>query len=353
MGQGKKVKLYIFLLSLSFVLSGCETEEEAAEAHLEKGIELLEKGDFAAAQLELKSANKGNKSTADTYFYLALLDEKAKHYLSMQDNLKKTLKLEPEHQQARVKLGKLELLMGEVGTATEHAEILLVKNPQDIEALVLKSSILLKQSKQDDAKVVIDQVMELDPANIDGLTLHAMILMQQDKPDEALGLINKAIKEDEKNISLHVFKISIHGKQQDTEAVFNDYLILIRLFPDNDNYKITLAKLYTQSSKPVEAEKLLRNLVAARPNQIKPKILLLEFLIATTSDKVNLQIATFTQQLSNKPKLLLDFAKWMLAKGNTEEAKGMLNQVVSKEGYTGLGIDADILLAKIAFDTRD
>jgi len=151
------------------LLNCCETEEEAAEAHLEKGIELLEKGDFAAAQLELKSANKGNKSTADTYFYLALLDEKAKHYLSMQDNLKKTLKLEPEHQQARVKLGKLEFLMGEVGTATEHAEILLVKNPQDIEALVLKSSILLKQSKQDDAKVVIDQVMELDPANIDGL----------------------------------------------------------------------------------------------------------------------------------------------------------------------------------------
>ncbi len=353
MYQGNKVKLSVFLLSLSLVLSGCETEEEAAEGHLEKGIELLEKGDFAAAQLELKSAKKGNKSTADTYFYLALLDEKAKHYLSMQDNLKKTLKLKPEHQQARVKLGKLELLMGELDIADEHAEIMLSKNPQDIDALVLKSSILLKQNEQEKAQGFIDQIIALDPINIDGLTLQAMILMKQAKPTEALELIDKAIKADEKNISLHVFKIKIHGQQKDVEAVINDYLILTSLFPGNEQYKITLAKLYTQSKKLDEAEKLLRDLVATRPNQTKPKILLLEFLTVTKSDQVNQQIDTFTKQLSGKPKQLLNFSKWTLAKGNTEKAKDMLNQIVTQEGHTKVGIEANILLAKIAFDTRE
>ena len=140
--QVNKVKLSVLAVSLSLVLSACETEEEVAEGHLEKGIELLKKGDYAAAQLELKSAEKGNKSTAETYFYLALLDEKAKHYLAMQDNLQKTLNLEPEHQQARVKLGKLELLMGSEDKANEHVEILLTKNAQDSEALVLNALII-------------------------------------------------------------------------------------------------------------------------------------------------------------------------------------------------------------------
>ncbi|MBE0470430.1 MAG: hypothetical protein IBX55_13110, partial [Methyloprofundus sp.] len=120
-----KVTASILAVSLSFILTGCETEEEAAESHLKRGKELLEKGDFAAAQLELKTAKQGNKTTGETYFYLALLDEKVRNYYAMQDNLEKALKLEPEHQQAHIKLGKLKLLMGEVAKALEHAEILL------------------------------------------------------------------------------------------------------------------------------------------------------------------------------------------------------------------------------------
>ncbi|NOQ13648.1 MAG: tetratricopeptide repeat protein [Methyloprofundus sp.] len=351
--QGNKLKLSVLVVALSLALSGCETEEEAAEGHLEKGIELLEKGDYAAAQLELKSANKGNKSTAETYYYLALLDEKAKHYLAMQDNLQKTLKLEPEHQQARVKLGKLELLMGDVDKANEHVEILLKKNAQDSEALLLKSSILLKQQKQDEALVIIHHILESDPANIEGLSLQATVLAQQDQLPEALLVINKAIELDEENLALHFFRLRIHGKQEDIEAVTNDYLTLTALFPDNDSYKITLARIYTQEKKLDKAEKLLRDLVAEKPAQVKPKILLLEFLGATASDKVDPQIEIFTQQLAKKPRQLFDLAKWMLAKGNMSGAKEKLKQIVADQGYSGIGIEANILLAKIAFDTRD
>jgi len=351
--QSNKMKLSVFLVLLSLVLAGCETEEEKAAGHLEKGRELLEKGDYAAAQLELKSAKQGNNSTADTYYYLALLDEKARHYLAMQDNLQKTLKLEPEHQQAQVKLGKLELLMGKVDKANEYADILLAKNAQDIEALVLKASVLLRQSNLEEAVVVINHIMELDPVNIDGLTLQATVLVQKDQLAEALVLIDKAIKEDEKNISLHVFKIKIHGKQKDVNAVINDYLVLSTLFPDNDNYKITLAKIYTQSNKVGEAEKLLRDLVVEKPRQLKPKLLLLSFLGANASDKVNQQIDTFTQQLSTQPRQLLDFTTWMVANDHLPKAEEILKQIVTEQGYSEVGVEANILLAKIAFDTED
>ncbi len=351
--QSNKLKLNVLLLSLSLVLVACETEEEAAEGHLTKGIELLEKGDYAAAKLELKSATKGDKSTAETYYYLALLDEKAKHYLAMQDNLQKTLEIEPGNHKARIKLGKLELLMGAFEKADEHANVLLEKNAEDIDALVLKSSVLLRQNKQDEATPVINHIIALEPLNVDGLTLQAMLLMQKEQLAEALALINKAILQDEKNVSLHIFKIQIHSKQKDVNAVISDYQTLIRLFPENDNFRITLAKILAQSNKVVQAEDLLRDFVAEKPKQLKPKILLLEFLQAQASDKLNQQMDEFTRQLTDKPKQLIDFSKWMIAKGYTLKAKEILQQVVDKKGDTDIGIEANLLLAKIAFDSMD
>lgn len=348
-----KVTASILAVSLSLVLVACETEEEAAANHLKKGKELLEKGDFAAAQLELKTAKQGNKSTGETYFYLALLDEKARNYYAMQDNLEKTLKLEPEHQQAHIKLGKLKLLLGKVDEALEHAEILLAKNPQDTEALVLKASALLREKKQNEALAIINSILEKNAVHVEALTLKSMILMQQDKKVEALALLDKAIAEDEKNVALHLFKIQIHAKQNDVDAVIKDYLSLIALFPENDSYKITLAKVYAKSGKADKAESLLRNLVQEKPSELKPKILLLEFLAATDNDKVDAQIQVFSDELVKQPKQLFDFSKWMLAKGNTSRAKTMLKQVVAAEKNSDTGVEANILLAKIAFDSGD
>ncbi len=348
-----KVIASLLAASLSLLLTACETEEEAAESHLKRGKELLEKGDFAAAQLELKTAKQGNKSMGETYFYLALLDEKARNYYAMQDNLEKTLKLEPEHQQAHIKLGKLKLLLGKVGDALEHAEILLAKNPQDTEALVLKSSALLRDKKQNEALAIIDSILEKNAVHVETLTLKSMILMQQDKKVEALALLDKAIAGDEKNVALHLFKIKIHAKQHDIGAVIKDYLSLTALFPENDSYKITLSKVYAKSGRADEAESLLRNLVQEKSSELEPKILLLEFLAATASDKVDAQTQVFSDELAKQPKQLFDFSKWMLAKGNTSRAETMLKQVAAAEKNSDIGVEASILLAKIAFDSGD
>lgn len=348
-----KVKASSILIILSIALVACETEEEVAQGHLSKGIELLKKGDYTAAQLELKTAKQGSKSTAETYYYLALLDEKAKHYLAMEDNLQKTLDLESGHQAARLKLGKLQLLMGKVAKANDNANILLKENAQNTDAQTLKASVLFKQAQSEQSLVLINQVLTVDPLSIDALTLKSFIMLQRNEPNKALILIDKAIKLDEKQVALHFIKIKVHGKQRDLEGVINDYLELIKLFPENDHYKITLAKIYTKSDKKDDAEKLLRDFIAAAPGQIKPKILLLEFFAATAKDKVDPQIKVFTKELAQRPRQLLDFSKWMLTKGNTFQAEAMLRQVVAQKGNSKLGLEANILLAKLAFDAHD
>lgn len=349
----KRLKIITLLVTLSLILSACETEEGAAESHLQKGKELLEKGDYSAAQLELKSASQGNKSTAETYYYLALLDEKSNHFLAMEDNLQKTLKLEPEHDKARLKLAKLQLLMGKVDKARENADKLLTKKPQDYDVLNLKASVLFRLEQEEGALVVVDQILDTSPDNVDALTLKALVLLKRNQSEEALVVINKALLQDAKKPALHFLKVRIHGSKNDLDAVINDYLTLVSLFPKNDNYKVTLAKIYTKSGKLIAAENLLRKLISNNPGKIKPKILLLEFLSATANDRVDQQVEAFSEELASKPRQLLDLSKWMLAKGNVIGAELMLHQIVASKKNTQVGMQANILLAKLAFDTQD
>ncbi len=349
----KKVKSGVLLLSLSLLLTACETEEEAAESHLRKGIELLEKGDYAAAQLELKTAKQGNSSAAETYYYLALSDEKVKNYLAMKDNLIKTLELNPEHRLARIKLGKTYLLMGDLPVAQEHANVLLIKDSKDLDALALKASILLKQNYQAAALELVNEILEQNPVHVDGLTLKSMFLLEQKKFSEAAVVIEQAINQDEKNSALHLFKINIHAKQNNIEAMIDDYLVLINLFPENDKIKITLAKVYTKSGKAAEAELLLRDLVAKKHKQLEPKILLLDFLAATNSEKVDSQIQVFINQMAKNPVLMLGFSKWLLAKGDLTRAVTLLKKIVAMTPDSKTGIAANILLAKLEFDKKE
>ena len=352
-GKYRKVKSGIVLLSLSLLLVACESKEEVAESHLKKGIELLEKGDYAAAQLELKTAKQANSSAAETYYYLALSDEKVKNYLAMKDNLVKTLELDPEHRLARIKLGKVQLLMGNIEAAQEQANVLLIKDPKDLDALALKASTLLKQNQQAAALELVNEVLQQNPVHVDGLTLKAMLLMQQEQFSEAVGVIDQAINQDKKNAMLHLFKVKLHAKQNNIEAMIDDYLLLISLFPENDKIKITLAKVYTQSGKAAEAESLLRDLVAKKPQQLEPKILLLNFLAATDSEKVEGQTQVFIDKMAKNPGQMLGFAKWLLAKGNVQKASMLLNKVVALTPDSKVGVAANILLAKLAFDKKD
>ena len=132
-----------------------------------------------------------------------------------------------------------------------------------------------------------------------------------------------------------------------------DYEKLVASHPENQEFKVTLAKIYAQTGKTKEAEELLRGLVEAEPNNVQPKLLLLDFLSATAKEKVEEQFQQFTERHKDQPRMLLELANWMIARRNFEEAKAALNRVIELEEDSIVGLSAKTLLAKIAFDNKD
>ena len=232
-----------------------------------------------------------------------------------------------------------------------QAEYVLKDASLNLEALTLKASVLIKQKKTTEALAIIDDILKEHPDNTDALSLKSLIFMEKGDFSNALTLIDSAKKSDASNIGLDFFKIQLDAKNKNTDAVIVDYQNLIASYPDNNEFKITLAKIYTQIGKAPEAEALLQAIINAEPNNIQSILMYLDFTAATNKEKVTEKFVLFSEQHKDQPRILLALANWMSSRKNFDEAKNNLNQVIKIEKNSNVGLSAKVELAKIALET--
>lgn len=351
--QSNIIKLYFPVLLVSaMMLTACDSPDELAGNHLQKGKELLDKGEYDKAILELKTSAQNSDQRSETYYYMAMLDEKSNNFKSMRENLKKTLELDPSNVDARQKLGKVDLLFGDFDKALEQADFVLRVSPENAEAKLLRASVLVRQKKNEQANEIIESVLAVNSENIDALSLKAGLAFEDNKLEESLEFINRALKIDEKNIPIRLFKIKIHAKQNNSDAVVEDYKKLIDLYPDAENFKLGLASIYSMKDQLQPAETLLREMIEKNKAKTEPKIILLEFLNAKAKERVANEFQTMLDGWGNNPAGMLELSKWMLASGYLDEAEKGLEKVVTIEKNNQTGLTAQTILAEIFFNKK-
>jgi len=334
-------------------MMGCESAEEQASRHLEKGKDLLAKGNYDQAILELKSSNQANDKRGETYYYMALLDEKNKNFKSMKENLIKVVELEPDNLEAIKKLSKLHLLFGEFDKALKQAEYLLEKNAADEEANLLKASAYVKTGKKVEALTLIDKVLQGNQKSIDALSLKSALKYEEGNVDQALSLVDNALSVEEKNIPLRIFKIKINAKNNNISGVIDDYKKLIELYPDVDNFKLSLASIYAMQDKVDLAEGLLRSMLANQPQKVEPKLILLEFINAKNKSRLESEFYSLLDSSKENPQTILELSKWMLANGNLEQAKKGLQIVIDGKNNGKAALSAMAILADLELSKQD
>jgi len=340
----------IFLLALFLV--GCTDKKDKSTEHLSKTAEYINKGELEKARIELKTLSKSGNDTAETYYYMALLNEKKRQFKEMKENLLKTVELAPSFVDARLKLGKIQLLFGDIADVMKQADYVLKDDIQNIEALILKASALIKQKNTNEALTIIDEVLKTHPNNTDAITLKSLVSMEKGDFTQALTLIESAKKTDVNNISLDFFKIQIDAKKEDSDAVIEDYQNLIRTYPDNNEFKVTLAKIYTQKGKTLEAEALLQTILDTEPNNIQSILMFLDFTASINKETLIDKYTQFSELHKDQPRILFSLASWMIARNNFDEATINLNQVIKIEKNSNVGLSAKVELAKIALETN-
>ena len=271
----KNIRYQTVIALALFSLTACGTSADSAADFIESGKQLLLEGSPEKARVEFKNAIQVDPKVAESYYQLALLDEKDKNWKAMFANLLTVEKLDAEHFDAILKLGKMYLLSGDTTLALEQAAKVIQKDPENAIAWILKSAALLQQENVDAAIIDIERALSLDPSNIEAISLKASLLSSQNKPKEAEELLSSTLKTKPDDLSLTVLLLAIHEEHKDYKKMEKIYEGLRKKRPSEFWIVKSLVKLYNQQGDYFKAKKVLESFVNDHPDDSEANLLLI------------------------------------------------------------------------------
>lgn len=297
-------KRYLMMSEFLVINKGAE----AASAYLRQAIE--KKPEMAELRLGL----------ARQYEQAKNIDEAKKVYEEMIARYGE----EPSGLMARNRLAAHAAAAGDTETASRLTEEVLIKNPKDNEALLMKGRLAMQKSDLDTAvasfrSVLKDQpdsvpmlhllaeallrkgdtelagdnlrrAVEVAPQNPDARIKYARFLITRKELARALEQIDAALDKDAGNADAIAAKSEVLAAKGDLEAVKNELAKLKEAAPDNAEASLRLARVYMAEGNSAAAIKEL-DTVLARDEKNMPALILKTDILAATKDVAGLEAA--------------------------------------------------------------
>jgi tetratricopeptide (TPR) repeat protein len=277
-----------------FGYSYIRLKNKTPQAYSETGKQYYDQGKYSDAIIQFINAIRRDGNDRNSRYYLAL------SYLSLPDlragvnQLTKLLEIFPDDAEANLKLGSI-FLQSALGNpalyreAQKLAERVLAKDPQNVQALILKGNSLAglwaagikddpEGAKKDleDPKLALTQAINLDPRNVSAWISMGRLHLQRKDLKEAEKAFLNARSADETSgsavVSLATF-YRLSGNLEKAEQIFKDAL---ERFPADREVYTQMSDFYVRSRRFDDAEKVLRTAIAAG-NDPTPTLDLAEF----------------------------------------------------------------------------
>ena len=271
-------------VALIFSLAGCSSEA-AKQKHLARGEEYLQKRKYREAEMEFKAASDIDKNSPEAHWGLArALENQGKFYETI-DELRRVIELAPQNLDAKAKLGNYFLLAQppQIEDTQKLLDEIFAVNPNFIEGLILKASLLSVQNKpENEITDVLNHAISLEPNRIDSYLSLAHFYMKIDKGAEAEQTIQKAISVNDKSALGYVeygrFLTYAGRPVEEAEAQFKK---AVEVEPKNLDARQAIADFYLAQKQFDKAEQAYKDLAAAQDNSPEGRTALADFYAAT------------------------------------------------------------------------
>ena len=219
---------------LAACISGCSRDPNVKkQKYLASGKKYFEDKKYREAGIQFSNALQVDPKFADAHYELARtymhMDPPAVQAAIME--LQRTVALKPDHLKAQLDIGGMLLGFHKFDLALERANLVLQKDPKNVEAQILKASAEAGQGNQDQAMADLKTAIEWQPDN--------------PKPYLAMGMAQASLK-----------------NAAEAEANFKK---AISLDPKNMSAILTLGAYYESQKRFPEAEQQFKNAVSVEP----------------------------------------------------------------------------------------
>jgi len=336
------------LLVMVLMVAACGGPEAKKAKFFNKGKTLYDKGEFVKARLEFKNAIQIDPKFADAYRMIGLLEMKEGNVKAAYGYFGKAVELNPNDLEAQYQLGKIFLGGGLPDKALEKAELILKKDGANLDGLLLRGAvyvakkdlataipylegIIAKGKTKPDAYQLLASAYVLkndlkgaedalskgvaaNPSSVAMIYPLAELKARSGKTEEAAALIRQCIALEPKELR-HVIALAGLYWNLDQKKAVETLKGCIASAPQDQDRRLQVAAFYVLKNRPDDAERELKEGIAAINKNFKLRFALSE-LYANTS-RADLAIATLKDALAHgsdldKPDLIQ--AKTTLAK---------------------------------------
>lgn len=340
----------VITLCAAIALTGCA--EENPQQFIKEGKSLVEKGDVESARVQFKNALQINPQLAEAYYGLALLDEKAKDFKSMRRNLLDTVRLDPKHVDAQVKLGFLQI--NEIEKAKEQVVIAFELAPEDNNAILLDGQIHLLDKDYEGALSRASRVLADDPLMVEAIWLEAYVFLEEKRYDDALASLARGLDVQPDNLELGLLKIKLYKAQKKYDEVNRTYEELVELHPEDKVLGYARLEVLARTAKEAEpVEKALRDALAKDPSDMTLKLTLVDMLERSNVDQAEKQLKEFIQDSPEDTTLKGRLAGLYIGYKKYSQAEELLKQIVDKDPIGKEGLIAKVRLSELSLQQKD
>lgn len=338
-GNTYYISLFCLLLAAVIFLAGCTNPDKAKAEHLAKGEAYLKESKFQEATLEFRNALQIDDKLAVAHWGLARAFEGLERYPEMIDELRKTVSLDKENLEARIKLGNY-YLAGSRGRADVIAESeklaqeILQKDPDNIEGRILMGSVLFAQNQKDKAFAELNRAIEIDPKRVESYLSMAKFYIVTNERDKAEQLYQRAISVNANSAVAHTEYgkfLTQSNRPAEAEAELRK---AVEVGPNDRTARFVLASYYLVNRQLDKAEEAYKAMAALEPDKPESQAVLADFYSAInrTDDAVRI----YQGILSKSPDYLQGryrLGEILLTKGDTQGVNAQIDEVFKKDKH--------------------
>ncbi len=266
------------ITALLLALTGCGGADERKAAYLERGMQLVEEGNYEKAQLEFKNALQIDPKDAGAHYQLGLTLEKLGEWRPAMSQFLATIKLDEKHVDAHIHAGQIYLLGNALDMALVEAETAVASAPDNVDALVLRGGIKAKSGDISGGFSDGLAALKIDSGHVNGIALVSSLHLSKQDHAKALALVDGGIVKHPENTNLLALKAKVLMAQKDLVGTAEILEEIIKVEPDNLLHRFRLGSFYISQKKLDEAEKILRDAVTYEKEDNKASLMLIEFL---------------------------------------------------------------------------
>lgn len=349
------MKHFLITIITIIALVGCGGAEERKAAYLEKAKLSLETGDLDKARIELKNVLQIDPKDARASFQLGNVFEQKKEYSKAFRYFSIAAEHDPDNLEYHAKIGRYHLVLaGDIDKATEIRDLILGKDKNNVDGMLLKAGILLQQNDMVSAKKISQDIFSKQPGHVENTMFLSTLYLREKEYEDSISVLNTSIKQNPNNTVLKKMLANSYFTAGRLDQAENKYKEILEQDPEVFSNYIKLATFYREIGKIDKAEEVLRNAIEVDEEDSKRKLVLVDFIQKNSGYKN--AIEELKALIAKNPEvgdLRLSLARFYVAEGKLDDAEKIFKSAILDFSDASVGIKSRVDLANLYMQKRN